>query len=127
MAFGGSRVDYMVKIGPKTLNILGSISKKLIPPRRLKIFIILLYKVSRLPLEEKEVDANSVISDFTIWLVNTQGIHGHPTYLLCTEHYTVHCTLYCTDYCTQHCTISCDKTSIFLADPNPRREVLISL
>ena len=35
--FGGSNADYMVKMGPKTLNRYRSISKKLIRPWQLKI------------------------------------------------------------------------------------------
>ena len=42
-AFGGVFAYYMAKMGPKTLNICGSISTKVIPPRQLKIFHILPY------------------------------------------------------------------------------------
>ena len=91
-AFGGSHANYVARMWPKTLNIWKSIPKKSIPPCRLNIFNISPCKVSKPPLEEKEVDANNVIFTFTFWLVTTQWVHGHPKHLYCAEHSTVNYT-----------------------------------
>ena len=40
LTFGGSCADYMAKIGPKTLNMYGSISNNWICPRQFQNFTL---------------------------------------------------------------------------------------
>ena len=52
---------------------------------------------------------------FAGWLVTTQWVHGHPTYIYFIKHCTVQCTLYSVLYTalyTEHSIASCQSASL---------------
>ena len=82
------------------INVLNSAGKRLARMLLLQMGFFLYFQQHTY----QNTDASFVL---TTLLVTTLRVTRHPTYLYCTEHYTIQCTIHSKLYCTVHCIVHC--------------------